>query len=84
MMDKVKTIWEIEQAIWLLNEKICELNPIHDKKVFSFRHLLIMKRMRLIELIWRLNDSKWEVDQLISDVNNKLETETQKLLKSLK
>jgi hypothetical protein len=82
-MDTKTLIEDLDNQIMQLNNKICELDPIHDKVVFSFRHLLIMKRNWFVELIQRLEKWDWDIEDLVNNINSKIDVDTRKLLSNI-
>lgn len=82
-MDKEKIIEDAILAIEKLTDKICSLSPENDQVIYSLRHLNIIKRAFLLELIDSIENSNISIDKMINKTNHDLDKLAQKTIEEL-
>ncbi len=75
-----KNLEHIETIIRQLTDKMAELDPKHDKIVFSFRHLLIIERKFYLYLYEYFNSWNNDISEITDKINQMADKEVKKLI----
>jgi len=75
-----KNLEHIETIIRQLTDKMAELDPNHDKVVFSFRHLLIIERKFYLYLYEYFSSWNNDISEITDKINQMADKEVKKLI----